>query len=40
VFRVALPVKEPVRHQHEGHQWMHVLDGRVRLLIDVATADS
>jgi transcriptional regulator with XRE-family HTH domain len=33
VYRVVLPVEEPVRHQHEGHQWLHVLDGRVRLLL-------
>ncbi len=32
VFRVVLPVEEPVRHQHEGHQWLHVLDGTARLL--------
>jgi transcriptional regulator with XRE-family HTH domain len=33
VYRVALPVEEPVRHQHEGRQWVHVLDGTVRLLV-------
>ncbi len=33
VYRVTLPVEEPVRHQHEGHQWLHVLDGTVRLLV-------
>jgi transcriptional regulator with XRE-family HTH domain len=33
VYRVVLPVEEPVRHQHEGHQWLHVLDGSVRLLL-------
>jgi transcriptional regulator with XRE-family HTH domain len=36
VFRVVLPVEEPVRHQHEGQQWLHVLDGRVRLLVGAA----
>jgi transcriptional regulator with XRE-family HTH domain len=33
VYRVVLPVEEPVRHQHEGHQWVYVLDGAVRLLV-------
>lgn len=33
VYRVVLPVEEPTRHQHEGHQWLYVLDGRVRLLV-------
>ncbi|MBE2315928.1 helix-turn-helix transcriptional regulator [Solirubrobacter sp. CPCC 204708] len=33
VYRVVLPVEEPVRHQHEGHQWLHVLDGTVRVLV-------
>jgi transcriptional regulator with XRE-family HTH domain len=33
VYRVVLPVEEPVRHQHEGHQWLHVLTGTVRLLV-------
>lgn len=33
VYRVELPVGEPVRHQHEGHQWLHVLDGTARLLV-------
>jgi transcriptional regulator with XRE-family HTH domain len=36
VFRVELPVEDPTRHQHEGHQWLHVLDGRVRLLVGAA----
>ena len=30
VYRVVLPVEEPVRHQHEGHQWLHVLHGSGR----------
>jgi transcriptional regulator with XRE-family HTH domain len=33
VYRVALPVEAPVCHQHEGRQWLHVLDGTVRLLV-------
>jgi transcriptional regulator with XRE-family HTH domain len=33
VYRVLLPVEAPRRHQHEGHQWLHVLDGTVRLLV-------
>lgn len=33
VFRVVLPVEEPVRHQHEGHQWLHVLTGTARLVV-------
>jgi transcriptional regulator with XRE-family HTH domain len=33
VYRVVLPVEEPVRHQHDGHQWLHVLDGTARLLV-------
>ncbi|HWK27567.1 MAG TPA: XRE family transcriptional regulator [Solirubrobacter sp.] len=38
VYRVRLPVEDPVRHQHEGHQWLHVLDGTVRLLVGDAAA--
>jgi DNA-binding Xre family transcriptional regulator len=33
VYRVVLPVEQPVRHQHEGHQWLHLLDGVARLLV-------
>jgi quercetin dioxygenase-like cupin family protein len=33
VYRVLLPVEQPVRHQHEGHQWLHVLAGTARLLV-------
>ncbi len=33
VYRVVLPVEPPVRHQHEGDQWLHVLDGVARLLV-------
>jgi len=33
VYRVVLPVQPPVRHQHEGHQWLHLLDGTARLLV-------
>jgi DNA-binding Xre family transcriptional regulator len=33
VYRVVLPVEAPTRHQHEGHQWLYVLDGTVRLLV-------
>jgi transcriptional regulator with XRE-family HTH domain len=33
VYRVVLPVEAPVRHQHAGHQWLHVLAGTVRLLV-------
>ena len=33
VYRVVLPVERPVRHQHEGHQWLHLLDGDARLLV-------
>lgn len=34
VYRVVLPVEQAmVRHQHEGHQWLHVLDGTVRLVV-------
>jgi transcriptional regulator with XRE-family HTH domain len=33
VYRVVLPVGPPVRHQHEGHQWLHLLTGTARLLV-------
>ena len=33
VYRVVLPVAQPVLHQHEGHQWLHLLDGVARLLV-------
>ena len=33
VYRVVLPVELPVRHQHAGHQWLHVLAGTVRLVV-------
>jgi transcriptional regulator with XRE-family HTH domain len=33
VYRIVLAVEEPVRHQHEGHQWLHLLDGTARLLV-------
>lgn len=33
VYRVVLPVGEAARHQHEGHQWLHVLDGNARLIV-------
>jgi transcriptional regulator with XRE-family HTH domain len=33
VYRVVLPVEEPIRHQHEGHQWLHILAGTARLII-------
>ena len=36
VYRVVLPVEAPVRHQHEGHQWLYVLDGTVRLVVGAA----
>jgi quercetin dioxygenase-like cupin family protein/DNA-binding XRE family transcriptional regulator len=36
VHRVVLPVEAPVRHQHEGHQWVHVLAGTARLLVGEA----
>jgi transcriptional regulator with XRE-family HTH domain len=36
VYRVTLPVEAPVRHQHEGHQWLYVLDGTVHLLVGAA----
>jgi transcriptional regulator with XRE-family HTH domain len=36
VYRVGIPVdlRQPVLHSHEGHQWLYVLDGRVRLIIE------
>ena len=33
VYRIVLPVGETARHQHEGHQWLHLLDGTARLLV-------
>jgi len=33
VYRIAVPVHAPDLHQHEGHQWLHVLDGVVRLVV-------
>lgn len=33
VSRIVVPVETPARHQHEGHQWLHVLDGTVRLVV-------
>jgi transcriptional regulator with XRE-family HTH domain len=33
VYRVVVPVDAPERHQHEGHQWLHVLSGEVRLVV-------
>ena len=30
---MPIPVEQPVRHQHEGHQWLHVLEGTVSLLV-------
>jgi DNA-binding Xre family transcriptional regulator len=33
VYRVLLPVEPPVRHQHEGHQWLHLLTGTARLIV-------
>jgi len=33
VYRVLLPVEQPVRHQHEGHQWLHLLEGVARLVV-------
>jgi transcriptional regulator with XRE-family HTH domain len=33
VYRVLIPVEPPARHQHEGHQWLHVLEGTVKLLV-------
>jgi transcriptional regulator with XRE-family HTH domain len=35
VYRIDVPVGgEPHLHSHEGHQWLYVLDGRVRLLVE------
>jgi transcriptional regulator with XRE-family HTH domain len=36
VYRVGIPVdvRQPRLHGHEGHQWLYVLDGSVRLLIE------
>jgi transcriptional regulator with XRE-family HTH domain len=36
VFRIGIPDdgREPVPHGHEGHVWLYVLDGRVRLVVD------
>lgn len=36
VYRVGIPVdlRQPMLHSHEGHQWLYVLDGRVRLIIE------
>jgi transcriptional regulator with XRE-family HTH domain len=33
VYRIAVPVQAPELHQHEGHQWLHVLSGVVRLVV-------
>lgn len=33
VYRIVVPVQAPERHQHEGHQWLHVLSGVVRLVV-------
>ncbi|MDA0183166.1 helix-turn-helix transcriptional regulator [Solirubrobacter phytolaccae] len=33
VYRIVVPVEAPARHQHEGHQWLHVLSGTVRLIV-------
>lgn len=33
VYRIVVPVDAPPRHQHEGHQWLYVLDGTLRLVV-------
>jgi len=36
VFRISIPDdgRPPVLHGHEGHVWLYVLDGRLRLVVD------
>ena len=36
VYRVGIPLdlRDPVLHGHEGHVWLYVLDGSVRLIVD------
>ena len=36
VYRVAIPadLRQPTLHSHEGHQWLYVLEGSVRLIIE------
>jgi transcriptional regulator with XRE-family HTH domain len=36
VYRVGIPVggEEPVLHSHEGFQWLYVLSGAVRLVVE------
>jgi transcriptional regulator with XRE-family HTH domain len=36
VFRIVIPDdgRPPVLHGHEGHVWLYVLDGRLRLVVD------
>jgi transcriptional regulator with XRE-family HTH domain len=35
VYRVGIPaeLREPALHGHEGHQWLYVMEGRVRLIV-------
>jgi transcriptional regulator with XRE-family HTH domain len=36
VYRVGIPLdlRDPVLHGHEGHVWLYVLDGCLRLIVD------
>ncbi len=34
VYRVGLAPGEPALHSHEGHQWIYVLQGRARLVLE------
>jgi transcriptional regulator with XRE-family HTH domain len=36
VYRVGIPadLRQPTLHSHEGHQWLYVLQGSVRLIIE------
>jgi transcriptional regulator with XRE-family HTH domain len=36
VYRVGIPVelRQPALHSHEGHQWLYVLQGSVRLIVE------
>jgi transcriptional regulator with XRE-family HTH domain len=34
VYRVTIPAGEPHLHSHEGHEWLYVLSGRLRLRLE------
>ena len=37
VYRVTVPAGKPHLHSHEGHQWIYVLSGRLRLQLEAET---